>query len=590
MESAQPRHRWQSYGASDRAARNAIAVVLCAFLASCGGGSGGSGAGGGNGGTATGTISYSATQFHFAAAKPYSPTPANQMITATVSGVTSGTLYITVVENNPDIVTVDNVVAANTTSGQATLIPGTPSHLLAGSHQGTLTIRACLNDPSCASGQLNGSPQTITVEYDIGSTVDADTLTPRVVQSNVAGKITLRGHGFAIGDAVTIGATAIPISSVSYYSDSDMVVSYPPLAAGTYPIAINAGGVSYSTTLTVVDPTAFPATFLSYPAITPTAIQSLEYDGQRNALFVLLATGGQPVLLRYAFDGSNWSSPTMASTPGMQQVHLSPDGTKLLALISIPTSQLASIAELDPITLSQTANTALPSSVAGIQAAGSPDSWFSLANDGNALVVLNSAVITGPATEGFSEFAFLFGTSSRVFSLLPIQSTGLVPIAAVSSGDGNIVEFGYEYNASGGTVSGFSNLPLGGFGSSGDLSGDKFVMPNPYSTLPGVYSSGVDSPMGYLPATEGAVINSAGTRVYVIEQTQLDSSPDLHIFDSSAAASVSVPNYPELTPDLPLAGDPGISSSLAPLLTISTDSGTVFVAGANGIAVQPVPP
>jgi hypothetical protein len=29
---------------------------------------------------------------------------------------------------------------------------------------------------------------------------------------------------------------------------------------------------------------------------------------------------------------------------------------------------------------------------------------------------------------------------------------------------------------------------------------------------------------------------------------------------------------------------------LAPLLTISTDSGTVFVAGANGIAVQPVPP
>jgi hypothetical protein len=505
-----------------------------------------------------------------------------------VSGPASGTLYIIVVENSPDIATVTDVVATSATTGQATIVPGSPSRLLAGSHQGTFTITACLNDPSCNTGQLLGSPKTITVNYNVGSSLDADTVNPRVVQSNIAGNLILRGRGFGVSDSVTIGSTVIAASSISHYTDSDMGVPYPALPAGTYPISINSGALSYSATLTVVDPTVFPATFLSYPAgMTPSGLLYLEYDAQRRALFFV----AQQVLLRYAFDGSNWSSPSEVAIPGLQQVHLSPDGTKLLALVTPPGSQ-ASIAELDPVTLSQGTSTSLPTSIATLDPADTrpPMASFSVANDGNAIVVLNSSYfITGPIMGPPSNYAFVFGTSSRVFSLLPLY-TGLGPDQPISSGDGNTVAMGSaEYNASGGTVIVPGNNPIGGFGSSSDLIGDKFVEPNPPSTYPGVFND-LGGMMGYFPPTEAAVINSAGTRAYVVERPVADPSLGLHIFDTSAPATASPSQYPELTPALAFAADPGVGSSVvSPIVAISVDSGTVFVAGANGIAVQPVP-
>src|SRR5579863_1472002 len=95
--------------------KTTAAAVLAAVLASCGGGGGGGGGTGatssGGGGTQQAAIMYSTTDIHFSAAKPYSDPPSNQTITATVSGPASGTLYIIVEENSPQIATVSNVVA-----------------------------------------------------------------------------------------------------------------------------------------------------------------------------------------------------------------------------------------------------------------------------------------------------------------------------------------------------------------------------------------------------------------------------------------------------------------------------------------------
>src|SRR5579863_9256582 len=92
--------------------KTTAAAVLAAVLASCGGGGGGTGAtSSGGGGTQQAAIMYSTTDIHFSAAKPYSDPPSNQTITATVSGPASGTLYIIVEENSPQIATVSNVVA-----------------------------------------------------------------------------------------------------------------------------------------------------------------------------------------------------------------------------------------------------------------------------------------------------------------------------------------------------------------------------------------------------------------------------------------------------------------------------------------------
>jgi hypothetical protein len=575
--------------------RRVAVIVLSAMLASCGGG-GGTGGGGSVSTAPQVSISYSTSTINFQADKPYSPAPASQTIVGTITGsAPTSTLYVIVAESNPQVATVGNFAITGNTTGQATVTPASPSVLLAGSYQETLTVKACLNDPTCATGQIGGSPQTITVNYNIGSSVDADTASPGVVESNVAGKLTLRSQGaaFETGDTVTIGSTVIPSSSVNYYSTSDMVLSYPPLTAGTYPISVSSGGdsVSYSGTLTVVDPTAIPAGFLTYPAgITPTAIQSLQYDAQRQALLVVLATDTGSVLLRYAYSGGTWSSPTSVSIAGLQQVQLSPDGSKLLALI-LDNEQL-SVAELDPVTLDQTADTPLPGSIATLfaQSGVSQNAAFSVANDGNAIVVVNTGFTITPTDEtNANAFAFVFGMNSRQFSLMG-WSDGMLPLAPVSSGDGNFVAMRDLYNASGGTVSALGGAPLGGPGSSSDLTGDKFVEPNPPSIPPGVYSSVAGAPMGYLPDTYGAVMNSDGTRVYDVENYQFDSSPDLHIFDSSAPATANPTNYPELTPALTLAGDPGITSAVSPLVAISVDSATVFVAGVNGIAVQPVTP
>jgi hypothetical protein len=510
---------------------------------------------------------------------------------ATVSGVTSGTLYITVVENSPSVVTVQNVQVTSSTTGQATIVPADPAQLLAGNHQGTFIVSACLNDPTCNTGQLSGSPQTVTVHYDIGSNVVADTVTPRVVPANLAGTVILRGHGFASGQTVSFGSTAIPAASISYVGESQLTISYPALAAGTYPISINSGGVAYQASLTVVAPTAYTPTLLAYPAgISPTAIQSLEYDAQRTALFVLAATSTQPVLLRYAFDGTSWSAPTQVSIAGLQQVHLSADGTTVLGLISLDTQQ-ASIVELDPVTLAQTASTPLPTSVATLYPGTPHTAGFSLANDGNAIVVLFGYSIMGALPTGDYTFDFIFNTAARTFSVLPLPvptGFGPVPAVPVSSADGNFVEFGWEYNAPGGTAASNLNFSLGGLGASDDLAGDKIVMPNVPSIGAAVIGGPAGSVLGRLPATQGSVINRAGTRVYVIETTQVDPSPDLHIFDVTTSPGPNSP-YPELTPALALAGDPGVGSTVAPLLDISVDAGTVFVAGANGVAVQLVP-
>ena len=506
-------------------------------------------------------------------------------ILATVTGVTSGTLYITVVENNPDVVTVQNITVTSTTSGQATVAPGSPAFLMAGNHQGTFVVRACLNDPTCSTGQLNGSPQTFTVQYDIGSNIDADTVTPRVVPANAAGSITLRGHGFAIGQTVSIGSATLTSGSINYYSESDLGVNYPALPAGTYPITVSSGSVNYHSTLSVVDPAGFTATMLSYPAVTPTQIVSLEYDEDRKALLVLMNTATDPVLLRYAFDGTNWSTPTQVSIPGLQQVHLSPDGTKILGLICIIPSQQAGMIELDPTSLSQTDSIPLPTSVATILPTGLPGAWFALANDGNAVVVMYAAVPSGPVVPTvLSEL--IYGTASHVYSVIPVGNNPS-PIAPVSSGNGNLVEFGFEYNASGGSLDGnvAPYLMLGGPGASFDLAGDKIFQPSEPSLGSLIFTPMSGPIVGRLPDTLVGVINRAGTRLYTIENA--DRTPHLHVFDTSIAAG---PNsqYTELPPALSLAGDPGVTSQLTPLAAISADGTTVFIAGANGVAVQPV--
>jgi hypothetical protein len=140
-----------------------VCITLSLALVGCGGG------GGGGGGSSTSppplTMTLSATSLAFAATD--GGTPAGQTVTASFSGTGSGTLYVLVVPADPALISVGNVAISGTTSGQAVVTPAAPTTAGAGKHSTTIAVTACLNDATCKTNQIAGSPQTINVTYTV---------------------------------------------------------------------------------------------------------------------------------------------------------------------------------------------------------------------------------------------------------------------------------------------------------------------------------------------------------------------------------------------------------------------------------------
>lgn len=139
-----------------------FSLTFSLILVGCNGG------GGGGGGSSSNTngLSLSTNAISFSTTST-SSTPAPQIITATVNGVTSGTLYIKIVSTGPAVASISNVTITGSTTGQATVYPASASALGVGTFSSTITVYACTTDPNCTSGQLAGSPQTINVTYTI---------------------------------------------------------------------------------------------------------------------------------------------------------------------------------------------------------------------------------------------------------------------------------------------------------------------------------------------------------------------------------------------------------------------------------------
>ncbi|WP_372521720.1 IPT/TIG domain-containing protein [Sulfuricaulis sp.] len=162
-------------------------VASCLILAACNGGGGGGG-GGGSGGSTNGlSLSTNAISFN---APNTSSTPASQIITATVTGVTSGTLYIKIVSTGPAVASITNITVTSSTTGQGTINPAPANILGAGVHTSTVTVYACTTDPNCSSGQLAGSPQTVSVTYTVtGVAASPSSLNYTIVNSPVTGDL-----------------------------------------------------------------------------------------------------------------------------------------------------------------------------------------------------------------------------------------------------------------------------------------------------------------------------------------------------------------------------------------------------------------
>jgi hypothetical protein len=127
------------------------------------------GCGGGGGGSASPppplTMTLSATSLNFAATD--TGTPAGQTVTANFSGTGAGTLYVLIAPADPALISVGNVAITGSTSGKAVVTPAAPTTAGAGKHSTTITVTACLNDATCRTNLIAGSPQTVNVTYTV---------------------------------------------------------------------------------------------------------------------------------------------------------------------------------------------------------------------------------------------------------------------------------------------------------------------------------------------------------------------------------------------------------------------------------------
>lgn len=524
-------------------------------------------------------ISFSANQLNFNAFAPWA-IAGSGTLTASVSGTGTGTLYVLVKVNSPDLVSVSTPTITGHT-GQITVTAMPASSVGIGKHTGSIVITACLNDPTCNTGQLNGSPKTIAINYEVQTNVQADSVVPHVVTENQTGVAILRSVSgvFTSSSSVTLGATAV---TTQFVSNNELRITYPKMMTGEYPVTVDSGATGFNGTFKVVPEPSYPASYVPYPYNGIT--NALEYDQERQAVFAAVwsSSASTTQLLRYQYQNASWVNTATVDIPNIEQMHLSLDGKELLVMSGDGTGIVTYLNTLDPVTLA---------------ALNSPDGRtnqgqsFALTNDGN-------AIFGGT------------GTSAHIYSLtggyvysLPVSCSSCSTV--VSSGDGSHAYFigGYIYDASTGTVSnltnpnissGFDRLPTVDFSGSKIQSGVG-VFGSDYQPLGYGALDQYDSSGNPLHLNVAAVINGDGSRLYVVD-APATGGPYLETYDLTAPTFIDNknPDYPQFQAvgsPITLQSDPGLwTNNPMPSMVISPDGLFVIIAGETGFVVQPTPP
>jgi hypothetical protein len=341
--------------------------------------------------------------------------------------------------------------------------------------------------------------------------------------------------------------------------------------ANSYPVSIanrlnNPGIVRSRANLVVVDAPNYAATSLAYPNTTTKQPLNLAYDAERQALIVGVAypsAGQSGDIFRYTFSGSAWSAIAATLTvPAFRDLALSLDAKKLVALSDL------SISQLDAVTLAAGISTSAPPNSTPFFLSG-----LALANDGNALI---TAGVNG---SGFSD-AYRYSIRDGLFSP-PVGNFSFATAAA--SADGSRVVFVqngvspaqnvYQYLASNTSLAPV-NLPLNRLLARPalDRRATRIVLNGNL-----VYDADYQF-LGSIPGSSAVVLSPDGARVYAYSNGTVMRTYNL-------AASPVAGVFPEFGPETTLPSDPGAT----PVMTVSPDGGTLFIAGSDGIVVVPAP-
>jgi hypothetical protein len=533
-------------------ARGIAGFLLFGLLAGCGGG----------GGDDTAPVQVSTNAITFSAASPSAATPAEQTFTVTFG---KDVVQLAVVHSGDAIAATTSV--QNGRSAQITVTPTAPSSIGPGPFQGAVAVTGYTCADTTCSRMAAGSSATVLVNYQISPVVAS--VSPYVATAGVSDTVIIRGQGFRAFTslAVSFGDTAATAVAIGN-SGTELLATHPALAAGNYAVRLSAtnhtGEIPANVSLRVVDPVAYSATTLDHPAST-TAVRSLIYDAERQALLTVTDTAPSNPVVRYQYANGAWGAPTQVAG-GFLDAALSADGTQLLAI------NAGQVVHVDPTTLALGAVATAPSLAT---------------NSGLKNIVVgydNRALMTTSLTTSGSTAPYLYdATTGAIGTLNNALNNGTPAMAALGTtavivqGDPTLTSDVaiYQYTASSNSLAANTQVTRqNGVPPTVDRTFSRFVL-NGRRVYDGAFGF-----LGTLPDTTNAVVlKPNGTRAYAYDAT----AGGILIYDTSVDREEAA--YTALGAATPLAADPGTGARM----TITPDGGTLFVAGSLRIVVLPTP-
>jgi hypothetical protein len=400
-------------------------------------------------------------------------------------------------------------------------------------------------------------------------------VSPYVQRPSTSTEVILRGSGFnnATGLNVMFGST--PASVYTVVSDTEIRVTHPSLAAGSYQVTIpNQLGLTRSRArLLISTPPTLSA--LAIPLSSPVAPDRIVYDAERVAVytdnsFVLPGTPPPPPIPvfrveRNRFTNPGWATDAIVLDSQPLDIAMTPDGLELIAVSA------STLYHIDLATWSISYQVSI-SSAFPFPLNIATFNRLSMSNDGNALVFLAAPPIR----------PFLYNVLTRTFTELPIISITISSVvAARSSLDGSRILFGvgpspalYYYDASlAQIVLAVPGLVVNrlAYDRTGTISiADGTAYDRQFNVLG---SGGLN--------LSHPAISADGTRGYGVLPGE--SPATLRIYDLTSTDGLG--HFTEILPEITLPDVPGDSI----VVGISDDGGTVFVAGPKNFIVQPLP-
>jgi hypothetical protein len=357
------------------------------------------------------------------------------------------------------------------------------------------------------------------------------------------------------------------VSSYTVVNDTEIRISYPSLAAGSYQVKIpNQLGLTRSrASLLVAAPPLVTAASL------PTLLEPVRivYDAERvaafaNNIFNNGGEGGTPRIDRHRFISGGWTTDSLQLPDGSPiDIALTPDGLELIALSP------STLYHIDPAAFTISRQIALSSALPLLPNTATFGN-MAMGNDGNALVFVNTPTIK----------PFIYNVLTRTLMPLPLtnfnSSIGGM-IAPVRSIDGSRILIGafnpnnlFLYNA--------SNALIG-------LAIPDFVVNRMAYDRTGTISviDGIAYNSHFQVLGSGGInlsrpaVSPDGTRGYGVVPAETPAL--LHTYDLTGSGTFT---------ELPTIALPDLPGERL-VVGISSDGRTVFVASDKNFIVQPLP-